>query len=1128
MEGKDLPKKSPKQRKRKVCSSEFVNDNESQNEEVVKVPKKRGRKPKEKNPVRKNSEDQLNDIKQIYRIIEKLKSSVLANSFLDKPDENQSDMSDYNKDITRPIWINEIIRKYKNNEYLTATELAADFRLMLTNCYEFWGQNASITKKALQLEQRFEQKLLALPEETQRLCSLLVTHGEEIDNICEDDDSDDSNTVSKKGYFSKLLKWVILEPRNNSENMEESDHDLHLWEEKYFLNDDVIEQTASMPEFLEIGHFLHLIANELKIDPISPTEMERMLVVPETSNTLANLMTSLLVPPLGRTKRDSGMSYTIWTSKLNHQVSQWYEVFENNDSDLAKIFEDIGIDPHFWSVMGEENPFNKYKFHELSLLKKVWLLRSLCDYLLHNHKLIQECVNSYDKEKLRDVMVGKDKEGYSYHYFPMFNEIRIFKMSKITNCELNIFESIGMSAEEDDHLSGCKRRPPKSVRHRYNFQIVADSVESLSSLVNMFYSTDLQENDEQAALREKLNIVLEEWKPKENEMKTAIYRLRKKMYKEFLDHYDRSDSFSGFTQWQSSEEKSNDKNTDLFSEQTGEKSSEYKEGQPASVFNEESQDKRNSHDRRSKRESQLKLLNFSEENDEESESDEVLSEIYDDDSSEEWQVPGTKLKTKKRTLSKKAKMAELADKEDEKKNCSKISDESKSSLNEGVQTVSKKKSKIKKEKSKKDSVKNDNNSVIIKEEVIIPKVESTVNQFPEIPVPMKVEQENACGKSIEKINVTQSTLSFNKETLPKMDISKIKKSESPEPESDVVYISDTEDSVDVKPDKKDLPKVTPVKRINYSANQNALHTTYSNQTPTISTSNPPYTVPPNTFMPQQYNPNSVQTQHMAHNQTPIQRTQLPYPQQTGLQQTQIPHPQPSAVQMQNLPTGTQSNNYGIIQRSPTNQAMYISNSRAGGNTLFNTSPRMQTVNAFNSRNLSVPVRGTSPQRMNSPRQRGQNYNMMVRLSPQQSPRGRGAIRSPRMQGFSPNSNINYRSPQPGVRQLNGMVRTPNSATGNMNPRTPTSVGRVVGNIRQGVARNLQFSESPQRQNTRNSLPEIEGELKVGETDNGGFGYVVVLADGGKISLTSNQLAQIRSENGGILPKRCKVPLKNNK
>lgn len=39
-------------------------------------------------------------------------------------------------------------------------------------------------------------------------------------------------------------------------------------------------------------------------------------------------------------------------------------------------------------------------------------------------------------EELREQNLGMDKHGYSYHYFPMFKEVRIYKMAKVPDTKV--------------------------------------------------------------------------------------------------------------------------------------------------------------------------------------------------------------------------------------------------------------------------------------------------------------------------------------------------------------------------------------------------------------------------------------------------------------------------------------------------------------------------------------------------------------------------------------------------------------------------------------------------------------------------------------------------------------------
>ena len=52
-----------------------------------------------------------------------------------------------------------VVRKYEEGLYKSATEVAADVRLIFGNCYRYWGPSDILSNRALKLEQLFEQKL---------------------------------------------------------------------------------------------------------------------------------------------------------------------------------------------------------------------------------------------------------------------------------------------------------------------------------------------------------------------------------------------------------------------------------------------------------------------------------------------------------------------------------------------------------------------------------------------------------------------------------------------------------------------------------------------------------------------------------------------------------------------------------------------------------------------------------------------------------------------------------------------------------------------------------------------------------------------------------------------------------
>lgn len=106
------------------------------------------------------------------------------------------------------------------------------------------------------------------------------------------------------------------------------------------------------------------------------------------------------------------MPYTIWSRKLSQRVAIWYKMFQTRNRDWTKVskhktpafkylvsheshnlivpsfysknqvFELCGIEKDFWAILGDWNQMEDYEFHELSFHQRVWLIKTLGDYLV--------------------------------------------------------------------------------------------------------------------------------------------------------------------------------------------------------------------------------------------------------------------------------------------------------------------------------------------------------------------------------------------------------------------------------------------------------------------------------------------------------------------------------------------------------------------------------------------------------------------------------------------------------------------------------------------------------------------------------------------------------------------------
>lgn len=69
----------------------------------------------------------------------------------------------YAKVVRKPMCLSRVQDALNKAEYGSITEVVRDLRLILENCYRFFGPSHCFSKKALKLETVLEQKLALLP-----------------------------------------------------------------------------------------------------------------------------------------------------------------------------------------------------------------------------------------------------------------------------------------------------------------------------------------------------------------------------------------------------------------------------------------------------------------------------------------------------------------------------------------------------------------------------------------------------------------------------------------------------------------------------------------------------------------------------------------------------------------------------------------------------------------------------------------------------------------------------------------------------------------------------------------------------------------------------------------------------
>ncbi|XP_076295907.1 uncharacterized protein LOC143216591 isoform X2 [Lasioglossum baleicum] len=226
-----------------------------------------------------------------------------------------------------------------------------------------------------------------------------------------------------------ILKKML--ERNRKRKLEKEEQTMVDWEQENYFPDKIRNKMESMWEIPQIFHFLHLAREALNIPHLSMYEMERMLLIPRASKQLATIMTSLLSSPITKSKlrKIPPMPYEFWTNILAYKMKSWFKVYEGRRRDAVKVLESIGVEPEFWNVFPDAPLLNGKDFEELSFRQKVWLLKTVCDTVMHTRKTVQEELAKQPWEDQFETLLGTDRYGTRYIYFPQFlkTDLRVYR-----------------------------------------------------------------------------------------------------------------------------------------------------------------------------------------------------------------------------------------------------------------------------------------------------------------------------------------------------------------------------------------------------------------------------------------------------------------------------------------------------------------------------------------------------------------------------------------------------------------------------------------------------------------------------------------------------------------------------
>ncbi|XP_043247889.1 serine/threonine-protein kinase pakD-like [Colletes gigas] len=222
-----------------------------------------------------------------------------------------------------------------------------------------------------------------------------------------------------------------MSQKNKKRKLEGEEQTMSDWEQENIFLGKTRHEMESMWELPQIFHFLHLTKETLNIPHLSMYEMERMLLIPRASKQLANIMTSLLSSPITKAKlrKIPPMPYEFWTNILAYKIKSWFKIYEGKHRDAVKVLETIGVEPEFWNVFPDAPLLNGKDFEELSFKQKVWLLKTICDTVMHTRKTVHEEIAKQPWEDQFETVLGTDRYGARYIYFPQFlkSDLRVYR-----------------------------------------------------------------------------------------------------------------------------------------------------------------------------------------------------------------------------------------------------------------------------------------------------------------------------------------------------------------------------------------------------------------------------------------------------------------------------------------------------------------------------------------------------------------------------------------------------------------------------------------------------------------------------------------------------------------------------
>ncbi|XP_064634426.1 uncharacterized protein LOC135492146 isoform X2 [Lineus longissimus] len=395
------------------------------------------------------------ELQQGYRILRELLSDAnksLNFPFIEEVDVEKLGLWDYYEKIEQPMCLKKMKENFLQGKYDSITQFVSDFRLMLENCYRYNGPDHYVSKKGQKLEQVMEQKLSLLSRELREKTTLDATNTDSkagMSSGMSDSDMDfkgirrrgriiqphDSTALLNQLRREEALKekefrrQQILEKKHEKEQYY---HDLVKWDETIMGGPEGVAQMKAMWELPNIGLFLFLCQEPLRLWEVPQFELERAFYLPRESSTMQRVMTSLLRTQSQRIRdvKKPLFTYRQWNYKLKAKLLKWYKTLEERKS-AEMASRALGIDPWFFTVLGQKNPLEKKWFHELTTYQRVWIVKAICDHSLEFQDTLREAIECNHPADQKEYLLGTDGEGNTYIHFPQFcgQDLRIYRQS---------------------------------------------------------------------------------------------------------------------------------------------------------------------------------------------------------------------------------------------------------------------------------------------------------------------------------------------------------------------------------------------------------------------------------------------------------------------------------------------------------------------------------------------------------------------------------------------------------------------------------------------------------------------------------------------------------------------------